>query len=79
MENSSGNTQLVEKLTTILEQAKNGELSSFAAVTFKQNGGMDQWGVLTRHEDMNRVVPELEVLAGLHPLYRTVRRVKFCW
>jgi hypothetical protein len=56
------NPQLVEKLTSILEQAKSGELTSFAAVTFKDNGGIDHWGFLTRHEDMHRVVGELEAL-----------------
>lgn len=60
MENASVNTQLVEKLTTILEQAKNGELVSFSAVTFKQNGGVDQWAVVTRSEDMDRLSSELE-------------------
>ena len=54
------NSQLVEKLTTILEQAKSGELVSFSAVTFKQNGGVDQWAVITRPEDMDRLPSELE-------------------
>ena len=62
MKNASVNPLLVEKLTTILEQAKSGELAGFAAVTFKQNGGVDQWEVLTRREDMDRVGDELEAL-----------------
>ena len=66
MENSSVNPQLVEKLAAILEQAKSGELTSFAAVTFNRNGGADQWGFLTRHEDASRVVAELEALAHQH-------------
>ena len=62
MENSSVNPQLVEKLTTILEQAKSGELAGFAAVTFKKSSGPDQWAWLTRHEDIDRVSSELEAL-----------------
>ena len=62
MEKLPVNPQLVEKLTTILEQAKSGELVGFAAVTFKQNSGPDHWGWLTRHEDIERVVSELEFL-----------------
>jgi hypothetical protein len=60
MENAFVNPQLVEKLTMILEQAKSGELVSFSAVTFKQNGGVDQWAVITRSEDMDRLPSELE-------------------
>ena len=60
MENLPVNPQLVEKLTTILEQAKSGELVSFSAVTFKQNGGVDQWAVITRNEDMDRLASELD-------------------
>ena len=60
MESASVNPQLVEKLTIILEQAKSGELVGFSAVTFKQNGGVDQWAVITRNEDMDRLPSELE-------------------
>jgi hypothetical protein len=62
METMPVNPQLVEKLTIILEQAKSGSLVSFAAVTFKQNGNVDQWAFLTRHEDMDRISSELEAL-----------------
>lgn len=62
MMNPPVNPALVEKLTRILEQAKTGELTGFAAVTFKENGGVDQWGVLTRDQDARRVVGELEAL-----------------
>ena len=61
MESASVNPQLVEKLTTILEQAKSGELVGFAAVTFKQNSvGADQWAFITRSEDMEHLPSELE-------------------
>lgn len=62
MENASVDPQLVEKLTTILEQAKSGELVGFSAVTFKRDGGPDHWGWLTRHEDIECVASELEFL-----------------
>ncbi len=62
MENAPVNPQLVEKLTTILEQAKRGELVGFAALTFREKGDPDQWAFITRHEDMNRLAGELEAL-----------------
>ena len=60
MESASVNPQLVENLTTILEQAKSGELLGFAALTFRQNGDPDQWAVITRREDMDRLPIELK-------------------
>ena len=59
MESASVNPQLVEKLTTILEQAKSGELLGFAALTFRQKGDPDQWAVITRREDMDRLPSQL--------------------
>ena len=66
MEMPHGNAGLVETLTTILEQAKKGEMTSFAAVTFRQKGAADRWGFITRGEDAARVVGELKVLAQEH-------------
>jgi hypothetical protein len=66
MDNRPINPALVEKLTRILEQAKTGELTGFSAVTFKENGGVDQWGILTREQDARRVVAELETLTQQH-------------
>ena len=60
------NPKLVEKLTTILEQVKRGELTSFAAVTFKESGGVDQWGFLTRREDIERITEQIEALKQRH-------------
>lgn len=65
MENLSSNPGLVEKLTTILEQAKRGELTSITAVIFKQSGSVDLWG-MTRREDAPRVVEKLKELTRLH-------------
>ena len=60
MGNLPVNLQLVEKLTTILEQAKSGELIGFTAITFRRNCDPDQWAVITRREDMDRLPNELE-------------------
>ena len=54
--------KLVEKLTTLLEQARRGELTGFVAVSFRDGGGVDQWGWLTRREDIRRAPAQIEAL-----------------
>ena len=62
MEMPQGNAGVVDKLTTLLEQAKRGDITSFAAVTYKRSGGADQSGVV-RREDTEQVVGALGELA----------------
>ena len=75
MGNLPVNLQLVEKLTTILEQAKSGELIGFTAITFRRNSDPDQWAVITRREDMDRLPNELE---KNHALKRTANQRRRC-
>lgn len=64
MEMPYGNAGLVAMLTTMLEQAQKGELTSFAGVTFRKNGGgADHSAWISRSEDAARVVGELKALA----------------
>ena len=54
MNNPSVNPQLVEKLNTILEQAKSGGLTSFAAVTFRRNGAATSVSMTCCHHKIAR-------------------------
>ncbi len=54
--------QVVRMLKSLLETAERGEISSFAAASFKPNGGTDFSGEFTETPDIKRAGAAIEEL-----------------